>query len=43
MNNDIVYIIELFHAHKDNKYIKNEMFNIISTFEKDMVKVYSYI
>lgn len=35
--------IEYFHAHKDNKYIKNELFNIISTFDKEKVKVYSYI
>ncbi|PHQ57675.1 MAG: hypothetical protein COA30_02180 [Sulfurimonas sp.] len=35
--------IEYFHAHKDNKYIKNELFTIISTFEKEKVKVYSYI
>lgn len=35
--------IEYFHAHKDNKYIKNELFNIIATFDKDKVKVYSYI
>ncbi len=35
--------IEYFHAHKDNKYIKEELFNIISTFNKESVKVYSYI
>ena len=35
--------IEAFHAHKDNKYIKEELFNIISTFNKESVKVYSYI
>jgi len=35
--------IEYFHAHNDNKHIKNEMFNIISTFDKEKVKVYSYI
>ena len=35
--------IEYFHAHNDNKYIKDELFGIISTFEKDKVKVYSYI
>jgi hypothetical protein len=35
--------IEAFHAHKDNKYIKQELFNIISTFTKESVKVYSYI
>lgn len=35
--------IEYFHAHNDNKYIKNELFNIISTFDTKAVKVYSYI
>ena len=35
--------IEYFHAHNDNKYIKNELFKIIGTFEKNRVKVYSYI
>ena len=35
--------IEYFHANKDNKHIKNEMFNIISTFDNNDVKVYSYI
>jgi len=35
--------IEYFHAHNDNKYIKDELFNTISTFEKEKVKVYSYI
>lgn len=35
--------IEYFHANNDNKYIKKEMFNIISTFKNDDVKVYSYI
>ena len=35
--------IEYFHANNDNKYIKNEMFNIISTFDKNDVQVYSYI
>lgn len=36
--------IEYFHAHNDNKYIKNELFNIISSaFQKASVKVYSYI
>ena len=35
--------IEYFHAHNDNKHIKNELFNIISTFDKEKVKVYSYI
>ncbi len=35
--------IESFHAHNDNKYIKNEIFNIISMFDEDSVNVYSYI
>lgn len=35
--------IESFHAHNDNKHIKKRMFEIISTFGPDAVKVYSYI
>lgn len=35
--------IEYFHANNDNKHIKNELFDIISTFDKGNVKVYSYI
>jgi len=35
--------IEYFHAHNDNKHIKNELFNIIATFDIEAVKVYSYI
>ncbi|NOR57989.1 MAG: hypothetical protein GQ474_05650 [Sulfurimonas sp.] len=35
--------IEYFHACNDNKHIKNELFNIISTFDKNSVEVYSYI
>jgi len=35
--------IESFHAHNDNKYIKNELFNIISTFDENSVQLYSYI
>lgn len=35
--------IESFHATEDNKYIKNEIFNIISTFNEESVKAYSYI
>lgn len=35
--------IEAFHAHNDNKYIKNELFDIISTFNENSVKAYSYI
>jgi len=41
--NDRKINIEYFHAHNDNKHIKNELFNIISTFDEDKVKVYSYI
>ncbi len=35
--------IEAFHACEDNSYVKNELFNIISTFDKNSVKAYSYI
>lgn len=35
--------IEYFHANNDNKHIKNELFDIISTFDTESVKVYSYI
>ncbi|CAA6800305.1 MAG: Unknown protein [uncultured Campylobacterales bacterium] len=35
--------IEAFHACEDNSYVKNELFNIISTFDENNVKVYSYI
>jgi hypothetical protein len=35
--------IEYFHAHNDNKYIKDALFSTISTFDKNSVKVYSYI
>jgi hypothetical protein len=35
--------LESFHAHNDNKFIKNELFNIISTFDQKSVKTYSYI
>ncbi|EQB40416.1 hypothetical protein M947_01065 [Sulfurimonas hongkongensis] len=35
--------IESFHAHNDNKFIKHELFNIISTFNENDVKLYSYI
>jgi hypothetical protein len=35
--------IESFHAHNDNKYIKHELFNIISTFDVKSVQLYSYI
>ena len=35
--------IEYFHAHNDNKYIKDALFNTIATFDKERVKVYSYI
>jgi len=35
--------IESFHACEDNKYIREEIFNIISTFDTNSVKSYSYI
>ena len=35
--------IEYFHASEDNKYIREEIFNIISTFDRESVKSYSYI
>jgi len=41
--NDRRLNIESFHACKDNKYIREEIFNIISTFDEKFVKAYSYI
>lgn len=35
--------IEYFHACYDNKHIKNEIFRLISTFDKKSVKAYSYM
>lgn len=35
--------IEAFHAHKDNKHIKEHLFQIISQFNENTVKVYAYI
>lgn len=35
--------IEAFHACEDNRYIRQRMFEIISTFTKEAVRVYSYI
>ncbi len=35
--------IEAFHACKDNKYIKEALFEVMSGFDEDAVKVYSYI
>jgi len=35
--------IEYFHASEDNKYIREEIFNLISTFDEKSVKAYSYI
>ncbi len=35
--------IEAFHACEDNKYIKQDLFSIISTFNPEAIKVYSYI
>jgi len=41
--NDKRLDIEYFHAHNDNKYIKNELFKLISKFDRRSVHVYSYI
>ena len=41
--NDRRLNIEYFHACKDNKYIRDEIFSLISTFDKKSVQVYSYI
>ncbi len=41
--NDKRLNIEAFHAHKDNKHIKNKLFSIISTFDTNNIQVYSYI
>ncbi len=41
--NDRHLDIEAFHAGEDNKYIREEIFNIISTFDEKSVKSYSYI
>ena len=35
--------IEYFHASSDNRYIKNDIFELISTFDKNGIKCYSYI
>lgn len=35
--------IQQFHACEDNKFIKNELFNLIATFNSNSVKTYSYI
>lgn len=35
--------IEYFHASYDNKYVRDELFEIISTFEQNSIKIYSYI
>ncbi|WP_456391263.1 DUF3800 domain-containing protein [Hydrogenimonas sp.] len=35
--------IESFHANEDNKYVKQRMFDIISTFDKNQIRVYTYI
>ncbi len=40
---DKVLNIEAFHACEDNKYIRQRMFETISTFTKEAVQVYSYI
>ena len=41
--NDKRLDIEYFHAYNDNKYIKNELFKLISKFDRRSVHVYSYI
>ena len=41
--NDSRLNIESFHACEDNQYIRHKIFNIISTFNIDSVKAYSYI
>lgn len=41
--NDKRLDIESFHACHDNKYIKSEIFKLISTFSTDDVQAYSYI
>ena len=41
--NDRRLDIEYFHASKDNKHIRDEIFNLISTFDENSVKAYSYI
>lgn len=35
--------IEAFHACEDNKHIKEGMFDLISSFDKSAIRVYSYI
>ena len=35
--------IEAFHACEDNRYIRDGMFELISAFDKEAIKVYSYI
>jgi hypothetical protein len=35
--------IESFHANEDNKFVKQRMFDIISTFDESQIKVYTYI
>ena len=35
--------IEAFHATEDNKYVRREVFDIISTFAEEDIKVYAYI
>jgi len=35
--------IEAFHAHKDNRHIKEQLFSLIERFDPEQVKTYSYI
>lgn len=35
--------IEYFHACEDNKFIKNKMFDLISNFDEQKIKIYSYV
>ena len=35
--------IEYFHACEDNKFIKNKMFELISNFDEQKIKIYSYV
>ena len=41
--NDRRLNIEYFHASKDNKHIRDEIFNLVSTFDEKSVQVYSYV
>ncbi len=41
--NDRRLNIEYFHASKDNRHIRENMLNLITTFDKESVQIYSYI